>query len=455
MSANPIHLRRSRRFHLNKLSGPTLIKPVRTGQIRDVLDPDSKYLPPFRPMGANSSATECTASSVGTVIDLTSLTQIKNIDAYSDTVVVQAGVRIGDLAGELAKQGLELAGAHDLMSRTVGGAVAGACIGPAFGDDGAFFASQVQSIRLITPNGKSIEIRQNQKILLNAFRLSFGMLGVIYEVTLKVRPIRAFSVTHRRCSFDQFAGIAEKLSNVDVGLKFYLLPFRDRVYLDLRRHRPDVRAAHRIPWKIKDWGESIMLPHVFKSINRIVPVAGVRYRLIDEISQVTQVLVNNRLVSSGSNATAQISSTRQNNAANSLHYSTWFFPAADFAIVVRAYREFCLRIRENSDYRCDMPTVGFRIGRDRSAMLSPSFDEPMFALRAISTQAKGWEDFAIDFGDFARHWSGIPIFNQTRDIPADYPQHAFGSRLTFFNKIRRQFDPENRMMNPFLSQYFL
>ncbi len=406
-------------------------------------------------MGANSSATECTASSAGTVVDLTALDQIRNIDAYGDTVTVQPGVRIGDLVRELAENGLELAGSHDLMSRTVGGAVAGACIGPAFGGDGAFFASQVRSLRVITPNGKPIEIRSNQKNLLHAFRMSFGTLGIIYEITLNVRPIKPFAVTHRRCSFEQFADAAEKLSNIDVGLKFYLLPFRDRVYLDLRRFSREARASHRIPWKIKDWGESTVLPNVFKSINRIVPVAGMRYRLIDEISQVTQGLVNNRLVCSGSNSTAQISSSKENDASRNLYYSTWFFPAADFAIVVQAYRDFCYRIRENSDYRCDMPTVGFRIGRDSSALLSPSFDEPMIALRAISTQAKGWEDFVIDFGDFARHWGGVPVFNQTRDIPADYPGQAFGSRFTFFKKIRKQFDPENRMMNPFLSQFFL
>ena len=201
MSANPSHLRRSSRFRLHKMAGPTILKPVRSGEIRDALDPDSQYLPPFRPMGANSSATECTSSSAGTVIDLTDLDEIKNIDAYGDTVTVQPGVRIGDLARELAENGLELAGSHDLMSRTVGGAVAGACIGPAFGEDGAFFASQVKSVRVITPNGKVIEIRPDQPNLLNAFRLSFGMLGVIYEITLNVRPIRPFAVTHRRCSF--------------------------------------------------------------------------------------------------------------------------------------------------------------------------------------------------------------------------------------------------------------
>jgi FAD/FMN-containing dehydrogenase len=458
MSANPSDLRRSSRFRLHKQCHPAVIRPVRVAGLRDALDRNSRYLAPFRPMGAGSSATECTSSTAGTVIDMTGLDEIRNIDAYSDTVTVQAGVRIGDLARELREHGLELAGGHDLMSRTVGGAIAGACIGPTFGDDGAFFASQVRSVRAITPDGKPIEIKQDKPNLLNAFRMSFGMLGTIYEATLNVRPIKTFSVTHRRCDFEQFANAAEKLGKVDVGLKFFLLPFRDRVYLDLRRHSSDAgatTATHRISWKIKDWGESTVLPNVFKSINRIVPVAGVRYRLIDEISEVTQGLVNNRLVASGSNATAQISSTKDDAASKDLYYSTWFFPAADFAIVVQAYRDFCYRIRENSNYRCDMPTVGFRIGRDASALLSPSFDEPMVALRAISTQSKGWEDFVIDFGDFARHWGGVPAFNQTRDIPADYPAQVFGSRLTFFNKIRKRFDPENRMMNPFLSQYFL
>lgn len=454
MSGNAIQLRRSGKFASPLSRSPNIIRPRRVAEIKDALSRDSHYAAPFRPMGANSCATGCTSSS-GTVVDLTALNEIRSIDAYGHTVTVQPGVRIGDLAKELTEHGLELAGGHDLMSRTVGGAVAGGCIGPSFGADGAFFASQVESVHLITPVGKAIEIRSDQKNLLHAFRLSFGMLGIIYEIKLRVRPIRTFAVTHRRCTFEQFGAVAEKLAGADVGLKFFLMPFRDRVYLDIRRVGTGETATHRIPWKVKDWGESTVLPHVFKSISRVVPVSSVRYRMIDEISALTQGIVNNRLVNSGSNSTALSSSSKTDDAAKKLHYSTWFFPAADFAIVVQAYREFCLRVKETSGFRCDMPTVGFRLGRDSSALLSPSFDEPMIALRAISTQAKGWEDFAIDLGDFARHWGGLPLFNQTLEVPADYPAQVYGSRFDFFRKIRRQFDPENRMMNPFLSQYFL
>jgi hypothetical protein len=102
-----------------------------------------------------------------------------------------------------------------------------------------------------------------------------------------------------------------------------------------------------------------------------------------------------------------------------------------------------------------MPAVGFRLCRDQSALLSPSFDEPMFALRAMSTQTRGWEDFVIDLAEFAQHWGGLPFFNQTRSVPGEYAGEVFGSRLDFFRRIRRRIDPENRFMNPFLSQYFL
>ena len=454
MSISAAQLRKSGRYHAARQSGPFILKPTRVAEIRNALASDSRFPPPIRPMGANSSATDCTAS-VGTVVDLSGLNKIHKIDHHGMTVTVEPGVRIGDLARELAEYDLELAGGHDLMSRTVGGAISGACIGPSFGDDGAFFASMVIRLKLITPQGKTLEIRSDQKNLLHAFRLSYGMLGIIYEITLRVRPIRIFAVNHKRCTFEQFSAVAERLANVDVGLKFFLMPFRDRVYLDIRRNSNDATATHRIPWKVKDWGESTVLPNVLKSINRVVPASGVRYRLIDEVSKLTQGIVNNRLVNSGCNSTAQLSTTAMTSSDAKLRYSTWFFPAADFAIVVQAYREFCLQIHKESGFRCDMPTVGFRVGRDKSALLSPSFDEPVIALRAISTQTRGWDDFAIDFADFARHWGGAPVFNQTLQIAATYPGQVFASRLEFFRRIRRQFDPDNRMMNTFLSQFFL
>ena len=451
MQGNAVKLRDTGKFGRVPRPIPATVRPVNLKQLRQCVAPTGTCLAPFRPRGAGHSATACAESTAGTVIDMTAFDDILNIDAYNDVVVAQAGVRIGKLAEALAEHGLELAGGHDLASHTLGGAIAGACTGPAIADDGALFASRVTAMKVVTPGGRLLEIGEDKQSLLNAFRLSYGMLGVIYEVTLKVRPVNPFAVAHRRCNIRQFAAAADKLSRTDIGVKFHMLPFRDRVYLELRRYGRDVTAAHRVPWKIKDWGETTVLPHVFKSLGRLLPVPAVRYRIIDEISQLSHGLLNNRLVAAGNNAIASPGAF----PVDTLRYSTWVFPAADFSVVVQAYRDFCWRIRRATGFRCDMPTVGFRLCRDRSALLSPSFDEPMFALRAVSTQVKGWEDFVIDFAEFAQHWGGMPLFNQSRAVEPAYANEAFGSRVDFFRRMRRRIDPENRMMNPFLSQYFL
>jgi FAD/FMN-containing dehydrogenase len=94
------------------------------------------------------------------------------------------------------------------------------------------------------------------------------------------------------------------------------------------------------------------------------------------------------------------------------------------------------------------------VARDNSALLSPSFDEPLIALQTISTQKRGWEDFALDLSEFAENWSGTPLFNQTVSTRDAYVSHTYGGRMEFFKKIRRQLDPENRLLNPYLARYF-
>ena len=101
-----------------------------------------------------------------------------------------------------------------------------------------------------------------------------------------------------------------------------------------------------------------------------------------------------------------------------------------------------------------MPAVGFRVSKDSSALLSPSFDEPMFALQTVSTQAPGWDDFVIDLALFAERWGGTPLFSQSRAFRAEHALQTYASRLDFFRKIRHQLDPEKRLLNPFLGQCF-
>jgi hypothetical protein len=250
---------------------------------------------------------------------------------------------------------------------------------------------------------------------------------------------------------DDFCKVVDRISNAPVGFRFALMPHRDRVYLDLRRYATDAGDTRNMPWKIKDWGESTVLPHMCRSLNRLLPIQSVRYRVIDTVTEATQGIVNSRFVRTGNNGTMQ---GRTASSIRRIQYSTWCFPATDFALVVKAYCDFCKSTYERTGYRCDVPAIGYRIARDDTNLLSPSHDEAMIALQTTSTQLAGWEDFVIDLADFAEHWTAVPIFSQTRALRADYASRVYGNRLAFFRKLRRQLDPEDRLLTPFMAQYF-
>ena len=78
----------------------------------------------------------------------------------------------------------------------------------------------------------------------------------------------------------------------------------------------------------------------------------------------------------------------------------------------------------------------------------------MVALRVCSTQERGWDDFVIDLAQFAENWGGTPLFNQSRCLRAEHVAQIYGKRLQLFRNIRRQVDPQGRLLNPFLAQFF-
>ncbi len=435
-----------------KNTGPITETPTDLNQLAKIISPTSTTPLPIRVQGSGSACNSCHTTETGTTVRTTRLNRVLHVDPVNYTTTVQAGVLLGDLVKELAAYGLELAGTYDLAGRTVGGAIAAPCFGPTIGNSGAYFASNVLSLKLMRPDGQRVRIKADQANLLGAFRSSFGVLGIIYEATLRVRPIRTFTVSHRRVTIDKFTSVIDALASASIGFKFYLMPWRDRVYLDVRRYEADTASSYTTPWKLKDWGESTVLPNMFKSLSRVVPMQSLRYRLADTLSEASQGILNSRYVSSGSNAASQSNSRKKGGRRRSF-YSTWCFPAVDFSMVTRAYQDFCESSYELSGYRCDMPTVGYRLSKDPGTLLSPSFDEPMIALTAASTQEKGWHDFAIDLAEFAEMWGGIPLVSQSRSLRAEHVIQSYNRRMDYFRRLRRKVDPENRMLNPFLAQF--
>lgn len=407
---------------------------------------------PVRPMGSGSSTTRCVTANGGTQLDMSAMNRVLKIEA--DTVTVQPGISLSDLAEVLSEEGLELLGGFDLAGRTVGGAVSAAGLEASMAGDVGQFAAHVVQMKVLSPNGKKFVVNDKTKSLLALMRLSYGLLGVVYEVTLRVRPVQGFSVQTAKVTFKDFGKLGAKLSTATAGVKLYLLPFRDRIYFELRRPAAEGDPGKKFAWKLKDWAVYSALPEAARGLAKAVPIRGLRYPLIDSLSQVAQSLVNNVLLRSGSNSVEQSGRYRTLGSKTRFTYTTWAFPASEFANTVLGYKLFCKEHYARTGFRCELPAVSYRLNRDRSALLSPSFDSALFTISPLSTQTEGWDDFVLDLAEFAANHHGVPFFNQTKNATPELVQQRYGSRLAFFNKVRRELDPHDRMLNQYFGAYF-
>jgi len=432
--------------------GPaTSIEVSTPSEIQQVLTDARRYPSPVRPVGSGSSMTRCITASGGTQLDLSKMNRVLKIEG--DRVTVQPGISLAELADVLSDEGLELIGGFDLANRTVGGAVSAAGLEASMAGEVGQFASHVLQLKVLSPNGKKLVVTEKTKSLLALMRLSYGLLGVVYEVTLRVRPVQGFSVQTAKASFKDFGKLGAKLLATTSGVKLYLLPFRDRIYFELRQAAHEADPGRKFAWRFKDWAVYSALPEAARSLGKVVPIRQIRYPLIDSLSEVAQKLMNTSLVRSGSNSVEQTGRYKMLGNNSRFTYTTWAFPAGEFANTALAYKLFCKEHYARTGFRCDMPTVGFRLNRDRSALLSPSFDSPMFTLSPLSTQDEGWDDFVLDFSDFAAKHHGVPFFNQTKNAAPEVVAQRFGTPLAFFNKLRRELDPYDRLVNQFFQSY--
>lgn len=430
---------------------PGVIAPGSLKELQTILDPRSGYPTPIRPMGANSSCTACTAAVGGTVVDMTRMRHID--DVVDGTVNCDAGVTLRELADRLDEQGLELAGALDLVNRTVGGAVASGSFGPSHDGQTAFLASQAIGITVVLADGRVMEVDGRKENLLNAMRISFGTLGIIARVRFKTRPKQQFVLKQRRMDIQTFGRAARVLANQPIGVKFFYLPFKEAVFAELRRAEEGERKVRKLPWKLKELGETTVLPSICNKLGRVVPIPSLRYSLVDGLHGMTQSFLTSTLTAGGFNAVEFQDQGSGKFAGPPLEYSTWCFPAEETGMVLAAYKSFATDYYARHKFRCDMPVVGFRLPVDRSALLSPCFERPAFAMRFVSSPHPMWEDFVLELAEFAQNWGGAPLLNQSRSAEPAHVSVALGSRLEFFKTIRRRMDPDGRLLNPFLSQY--
>ena len=179
-----------------------LVYPQTVEDIQAVLRDTATYPSPVRAMGSYHSLTPC-ASSDGTILNMTKMNQVISIDPTGLTFTAQAGLSILEASKALRAQKLQMMLNIEIGNMTLGSA---ACCHSKDGLDGIEFGqvcSYVIAMRWVTPSGDLAEAsEEGNPDLMKTMRSSYGLFGVIYEVTLRIKPIETLHLTYLPISID-------------------------------------------------------------------------------------------------------------------------------------------------------------------------------------------------------------------------------------------------------------
>jgi FAD/FMN-containing dehydrogenase len=427
-----------------------IVRPKRLEDIRTILENRKAFPPPVRAIGANYSQTRCGSADGGTLIDMTAMNSVLEITEHS--VRVQAGAQFGEVAATLAERGLQLPVNPDLGNLTMGAAAVAATRDASMPGDFGQLSSCLVEAKMVLPGGKIITIGETQSDLLKLVRSSYGLIGVVHELVFRVVPQRAVRLDYETYPLDRFIREFPRLVEQPVGLKFYLLPFRDRVTVESRTHEDEAPTSRSGIWSLRKSVFNNVLPAFGSTVSSAVSLPSVRYFLIEQFNSVMRSTLDRAARNVTVFPSEWVRKLPKDPGRTRFTYSTWAFPQENFPEVLPEYFIFCRDYYKRLRYRANLLHLAHRLHKDQGSIFSPSFTGPVVTLDPSSTGDEGWEDFVIEFNEFASQRRGVPLLNQTRSLTQEQTALAFGQRLKMFNGLRQKLDPENRMLNAYFAQ---
>jgi FAD/FMN-containing dehydrogenase len=422
-----------------------VLRLKRYEDLPSVLSKTKSYPTPIRMVGADYSQTRCVGGDGGTTVDTTGLDRI--LEFGETSVRAQAGVRVSTLVRALAERGQELPLTPEMGQISLGAMAVTTLPQASYGDGMAQLSSCISEIKMVTPQGKQMTVTDRDRDLMRVLRSSFGLLGIVHEVVVRVRPLIPVKIDYQVLTLKEFSSRYSGLINAPGALRLHVSPFHDRITIE--RRTPDESASINRSgiWQIKQSVMRNVLPAFGSTVGSVLAAPGLRSAVLSGM---------HRALSGGSRDVMMYSHEWMRDmpkeAWKARHtYSLWAFPQADYPNLLGAYFAFCKSYYKQHHFRGNVVSGAAKLHQDRGSLFSASYLGPMFTLEPSSRGEQGWDDFLIDFNDFASSHGGTPTFNQTRALQPEHVTKSFGERARLFRALRQRTDPLNRLRNSYFA----
>jgi FAD/FMN-containing dehydrogenase len=191
---------------LSRTTRPAVyVEPVTYADVQAVVRDASRFPTPVHPVGSLLSVTSTIVNDGGTMVCVRKLDEILGLefdDRGRQIVRVQAGCRLKKLNLWLQAHGLEIPFQAEIGEATVGSAAVGDTKESSL-DGPGYFSAHVVALTYVDDQGE-LRLLSDHKdgAVFHEFKCSFGLLGIVVECQLEVRPA---SLCKADVSFETFA----------------------------------------------------------------------------------------------------------------------------------------------------------------------------------------------------------------------------------------------------------
>ncbi|MCK3776119.1 FAD-binding protein [Ensifer sesbaniae] len=349
----------------------------------------------------------------GLLLTLSSMQGVVGIDYARKRVAVKAGTTINQLGKVLKSSGLSLINQGDIDSQALAGALTTGTHGT--GARLGNMASQIVGMRLVQPDGSILVVDETTPDLLEAARVSVGMLGVISEITLQAMDSYNLHEKLWRCTFDEMIEQHDELAAKHRHFGFFWCPVPESRHCYCLPDTAPVSTTDRTSdvceMKVIDITEEAPTERRFEKIAYSSEIYPIEY-------------------------------------VPNFHELEYAVPVAHGKEAVKAVRKLMLEKHPTCIY-----PIEYRFTAGDTGWISPFYQQDSITLSVSGEPGTDYWEYLKDVDAILRQYGSRPHWGKlhflgAEDVTALYP------RAGDFRALRAKVDPEGRFLNDHLRQLF-
>ena len=390
----------------------------------------------IRFFGSKQSSADIAACS-DTLIDITSYNNILNYNEDNLTITVQSGILLKDLIEAVEAKGWCIPCLPDINTITIGGALATGT----HGTSGKLLCEYMVNCRLVLEDGSIKEVNDGDD-LMNALRVSVGTLGVMSTVTFKCEPNYILHIKEGpENDSDWLPTIKSRLKKHDF-LRILWLPHTDKGYVITGdKIDPSTEVKENLgPAFLKHRRKASKI--LYKYTHKFPWFTSIANKLL------YKGFFSSKKEHKGSLYQATVTKSR----GSTLELAEWTIGIDKFPLVFKELKEEINKWSNKSFIHIPMDV---RFVYKDDSWLSYAYKEDTVTMGCVSRNAATadtYEAFKSVEKIFLKH-GGKPHWAK-RFNAKDEELSKLYSRWNDFKTLRKEMDPSNKFLNPYLSQVF-